>query len=224
MLRCTVRGPAVVKDDEWIAQQEEFVRCHCVVFKGFVDESILDRVPRWCETSRYFTREDVGKNGVFARELTMQFSEPLIKAFFLLLNQPRLFAALAEFTGSETPIRSFIGRCFKSLPGREHFDSWHSDVRGAERLYGLTINLSPNPFVGGSFQIRRKETRKILHTVTTNRLGDACLFRIDDALEHRATTVEGVQPRYVYAGWFSGTRDYRDVYREAARPLPLPKP
>lgn len=218
MLRLTARGPAVVLDDEWIAQQSEFARRHCVVFENFVDAPILERVPRWCETSRYFTREDVEKNRVFARELTMLDSEPLTNAFFLLLNQPRLFAAIAEFTGSETPIRSFMGRCFKSLPGGEHFDSWHSDARGAERLYGLTIDLSPNPFVGGHFQIRCKETRRILHTVTTSLFGDACLFRIHDSLQHRATTVQGVRPRYCYAGWFSGTRDYRKVYRAAARP------
>lgn len=218
MLRLTARGPLVVKDDEWIAQQSEFARRHCVVFENFVDASILERVPRWCETSRYFTREDVGKHGVFARELTMQLSEPLMNAFFLLLNQPRLFAAMAEFTGSETPIRSFIGRCFKSLPGGEHFDSWHSDVCGAERLYGLTIDLSPNPYLGGSFQIRRKETRHILHTFTRSRFGDARLFRISDSLVHRRTQVRGVQPRYCYAGWFSGTWDYRKAYREAARP------
>ena len=224
LVRLTARGPAIVKDDAWIAMQSEFARRHCVVFKNFVEESILARVPRWCETSRWFTREDVGKNGVFARELTMQDSEPLVGAFRLLLNQPRLFAAMAEFTGSETPIRSFImGRCFKALPGGEHFASWHDDYRERDRLYGLTINLSPNPFVGGHFQIRRKE-HSILHTVTTSSFGDACLFRIHRSLEHRATTVRGVRSRYCFAGWFSGTYDYRDVFREAARPLPLPKP
>lgn len=221
----TTRGPAIVKDDEYTAMQSEFARRHCVVFKNFVEESILARVPRWCETGRWFTREDVGKNGVWSRELTMQDSEPLVGVFRLLLNQPRLFAAIAEFTGSETPIRSFIlGRCFKALPGGEHFISWHDDFSERDRLYGLTINLSPNPFVGGHFQIRRKEDRRLLHTVTTSRFGDAHLFRISRSLEHRATAVRGVRPRCSYAGWFSGTEDYREVVREAVRPLPLPKP
>ena len=226
MIQLTARGPAIAKDDEWTALQSEFARRHYVVFKNFVDPFILARVPRWLETSRWFTREDVGKNGVWGRELTMQDSEPLGGgAFRLLLNQPRLFAAIAEFTGSETPIHSFIlGRCFKALPGGEHFTSWHDDFSERDRLYGLSINLSPNPFVGGHFQIRRKEHRHILHTVTTSSFGDACLFRIHRSLEHRATTVRGVRPRYCYAGWFSGTYDYREVVREAVRPLPLPKP
>lgn len=218
MIRLTARGLAVVKDDEWIAQQSAFARRHCVVLKNFVDASILERVPRWCRRAGYFTREDVEENRVFARELTMYGSEPLVNAFFLLLNQPRLFAVIAEFTGSETPISCFIGRCFKQLPGGEHFDSWHSDARGAERLYGLTINLSSHPFGGRSFQIRRKKTRQILHTVTASRFGDACLFRIHDSLQHRVTTGTGFSPRFCYAGWFSGARDYRKVYRAAARP------
>ena len=212
MLQLAVSGPVVVKDDEWGVQQQELARRHCIVFKNFVDASILARVPRWCETSRWFTDEHVYENTteVIARELRMESSEPLVQAFHLLLNQPRLFAAIAELTGSEVPIRGFLGRCYKRLPGPGHFDSWHGDALSGDKLYGLSINLSREPFAGGSFKIRRRETGEILRTVTSG-YGDACLFRIGKALQHRVFPVRGTRPRCCFAGWFSGTLDYREL-------------
>ena len=218
MIRLTARGPVVVRDDEWTAQQREFTRRHGVVFRGFVDESILEHVPRMLETSRYITREDVDKKGVFARDLTMDGSEPLEGMFFLLLNQPRLFEAIAEFTACGTPIHYFEGRCIKMLPGGGHFDSWHCDsTRDLKRLYGLSINLSWEPFAGGSFRIRNRKTGEVLREVTTSRFGDAHLFRIHGSLQHIVSAVRGEAPRYSYAGWFTGTGDYREVLREVKR-------
>ena len=121
-------GPRIVKDGEWAAQQREFAQRHCVVFRGFVDDGILGHVPRMLEAGQFCTREDVNKKGeVFARELAMR-AGPLLPMFFLQLHQPRLFDAIAEFTGSEEAIQQFQGRCFKILPGGGHFDSWHSDA------------------------------------------------------------------------------------------------
>ena len=153
----------------------------------------------------------------------MEASEPLACMFFFLLNQPRLFEAMAEFTGCATPILYFEGRSFKLLPGGGHFDSWHSDSdRARKRLYGLSINLSREPFEGGNFRIRNRKTGEVLRAVTTSRFGDACLFRIHDSLEHKVSAVRGEAPRCCYAGWFTGTRDYREVLREAASPYDTP--
>ena len=217
MIQLAPSGPVIVKDDEWIVQQREFARRHCVVFTSFVDPAILRRVPRMLETSRWFIHEHVNErqkknNGVFSRELRVSDFEPVAQAFHLLCNQPRLFAAIAEFTGSAVPIRGFLGRCFKRLPGDEHYDSWHSDSAGGPRkLYGLSINLSRESFAGGSFLIRSRETGEILRTVTSG-FGDAHLFRISKALDHRVAAVRGTRPRCAFAGWFSGTLDYRDAY------------
>ena len=217
MIRLTTRGPVVVRDDEWITQQREFARRHCVVFRDFVDASILERVPRMLETSRFFAF----RHKASAREVLMYDTEPLACMFFFLVNQPRLFEAMTEFTGCEMPIRYFIGRFRKQLPGGEGF-RWHSDRdRKRERLVGLSINLSPEPFVGGGFRIRNKETGEVLRTVTASRFrfGDACLFRIHDSLEHMLSVVRGGPPRYNYVGWFTGARDYRKVLREKASPV-----
>ena len=214
MIQLTAGGPRIVKDAGWVAQQREFAQRHCVVFKDFVEESILNRVPRMLEAGRFYTFEHVCKKGeVFARELCMRDTERLPQVFFLLLNQPRLFDAIAELTGSEAAIRRFNGRCFKQLPGSEHFDSWHTDDN-LGRTFGLTINLSPKP-CGGGFQIRCRKTREVFRTVTGTRFGDACLFRIRRSIEHRALPVEGSAPRCIYGGWFiSGAgADYREEAR-----------
>ena len=215
MIQLAAGGPSVVKDDEWMAQQHEFAHRHCVVFKGFVDESMLNRISRMLETSQYYGREDVREGGVWSRELTMRDDEPLVTAFVLLLNQPRLFKAIAELTGSKREIRIFEGRCFKRVPNSNHFDSWHND-RQPGRLYGLSINLSQKPVEGGAFQIRSKKTGEILRTVPPSRFGDAHLFRVHRSLEHKVSSVQGTEPRCVYAGWFCAGPDYQD-YREMIR-------
>ena len=69
------------------------------------------------ETSRFFTSGHTGKNKASAREVLMYDTEPLACMFFFLVNQPRLFEAMTEFTGCEMPIRYFIGRFRKQLPG-----------------------------------------------------------------------------------------------------------
>ena len=215
MIQLTARGLRIVEDAGWVAQQREFAQRHCVVLEGFVDGDILERVPRMLETSRFHPREDTTKKGeVFARELCMRNTERLPRVFFLLLNQPRLFDAIAGLTGCEAAIRRFNGRCFKQLPGSEHFDSWHTDDNFG-RTFGLTINLSPKP-CGGGFQIRCRKTREVLRTVTGTRFGDACLFRIADRIEHRGLPVEGSAPRYIYGGWFlSGAGAYHWVPEKA---------
>ena len=202
MIQLTTSGVRIARDDEWAAQQQEFAQRHCVVLEGFLDESILRHIPRMLEHGEFDLRDDFDYEGqAFARELTMRKSETLPQMLFYFLNQPRLREAIAELTGCEKTIRTFVGRCFKHLPGGDQFDSWHGDVRD-ERLYALSINLSREPFEGGSFQIRSRRTREVFQTVGANRFGDACLFRIDNSLEHKILPLRGTAPRCRYAGWF----------------------
>ena len=188
------------------------------LLEGFLDEGILRRVPRLLEAGEFQTFEHATKKGgVFARELKMGGSALLPQVFFLLLNQPRLFSAVAELTGSEKPIRRFQGRCYKRLPDSEHFDSWHTDDT-LNRRCGLVINLSSKPFRGG-FQIQNRKTKEVT-TLMETRFGDARLFRIHRSLQHRALSVEGKTPKCAYAGWFfGGDTDYREQVRETIRPL-----
>ena len=135
----------------------EFAQRHCVVLEGFVDEGVLERVPRMLEAGRFATLEHTTSQGkVFAKEFRMGNTERLPLIFFWLLNQPRLFDAIAEFTGCDMAIRRFDVRCYKKVPGSDHFDTWHTDdtwhdddgPRWTGRLFGLTVNLSPEPCAG----------------------------------------------------------------------------
>ena len=202
MIQLTASGVRIAKDDAWAAQHQEFAQRHCVVLEGFLDDSILCHIPRMLEQGEFDLRGDFNRAGrEFARELTMRKSETLPQMLFYFLNQPRLREAIAEFTGCEKTIRTFVGRCFKHLPGGDHFDDWHGDVSD-ERLYVLSINLSREPFEGGNLQIRSRRTKEVFQTVGVDRFGDACLFRIDKSLEHRILPLGGTAPRYRYAGWF----------------------
>ena len=128
MIRLTPDGPRIVKDDGWAALRQEFARRHCVVLEGFVDEGVLERVPRMLEAGRFHTFEHItSQDERIARELRMGDAERLPLMFFWLLNQPRLFDAIAEFTGCGVAIRRFDVRCYKQAPGSGHFSTWHTD-------------------------------------------------------------------------------------------------
>ena len=219
MIQLTASGPRIVKDGEWIAQQRDFAQRHCAVLKGFVEASILNRIPSMLEACKFFAAEHTtGESKVFSKEFTMQNTDLLPQVLFLLLNNSRLLKGMAEFTGSEKSVRHFDGRGNKRCPGGEHYASWHNDDV-VDRLYGLTINLSPRPFRGGDFEIRDKATKKVLHKVSESRFGDAFLFRIQHSLEHRVRPVQGDVPRYAYSGWFFGCTDYPEVVRRQIQPL-----
>ena len=225
MIQLTARGPRIVKDEALAAQQREFARRHCVLFKDFVEESVLSRIHRLLETSRYYDHHyqvGSGQDGeVYADELTMADDEPLVSAFMLLLNQSRLFEAIAEFTGSEREIRAFDGRCYKHQPNSDHFSPWHDD-RKPGRLYGLSINLSPRPVQGGAFQIRSKKTGEITGTIPPSSFGDAHLFRVHRFLEHTITKVRGSEPRCAFVGWFCGGPRYTGCWEAIRREMFIP--
>ena len=188
--------------------REEFARRHCVVFENFIAPSLLEKVPEWLETSLY--GDMVHENG--SRELVMRGDQPLVGAFDILLNQSRLFTAIAELAGLEESITFFDGRCYKRLPIDSHFDSWHNDTGTTKRI-GLSISLSPKTVQGAVFRIRRARTGEVLRQVPSGRFGDAHLFRLDRSLEHCVSLVRGRHPKYAFAGWFLSGEGHRGELR-----------
>jgi len=223
MIAVTPAGPKIVEDDQWAEQRETFKQRHCVLFKDFVDQRVLRRLRLWrAQASEEFrTREIVERNLAVTGEWQLPQETSAAGFLFLLLNQPRLFAAIKQFTGSSEDIRCFLGRYYERVPHREHYvDVFHSDAdRG--RLFGLSINLSEQPFVGGEFEIRCRSAGGIHHTIAAWKFGDAILFRISRSLQHRIRPVTGTVARCCYAGWFVTQPDYRDLARLIA-PRPVP--
>jgi len=216
MIRLTGSGPEVVKDDGWAELSEEFKRRHCVLLEGFLERRVAARLRQVLPRTQagFATREHraTGSGVLLSRDLELDGCAPASVMLFLLLNQPRLFAALGELAGGDEAIRHFDGRCYMLRPVAEHFHGWHNDCIDGRQL-GLSINLSPEPFAGGEFLLRDVGAEELPHTIVPRRFGDATLFRIAPFLKHRVRRVRGTVPKIAYAGWFTGHTDYRDVLR-----------
>ena len=205
MLRLIMNGLDVVRDAEWAAQQDVFRKRHAVQFKRFVALRVSERLGSMLRAAgdQFQPLDHRGDDGrLLAREAALPDDAPLATFLFLLLNQPRLFTAIGEFTGSGETIRSFDGRCNRLSPGGEHFNTWHNDL-GHGRRFGLSVNLSVEPVTGGELQIRLRDSREIVQTITPGRFGDATLLRLAPSLEHRVCPVRGASPRCCYSGWFT---------------------
>jgi hypothetical protein len=75
----------------------------------------------------------------------------------------------------------------------------------------VSVNLSPQPYGGGVFQLREAASGKMLTEVANIGLGDATLFRIGEDLAHRITDVSGPNAKTAFAGWFRAQPDYRSM-------------
>ena len=196
-------GPNIRRDAEWAAQQDVFRKRHFIRLERFVDPRVLARLLPMLRIAGKQLRTKVHREGdrLIARELFLPLSAPLSVFLYILLNQPRLFAAIGEFTQCDEAIRSFTGR-YRVMPsGGKHFDTWHSDYWCGRRL-GLSINLSVDPVVGGELQIRQRGSREI-QKIAPGRFGDATLFRLGPSLIHRVCPVRSAAPKCGYVGWFT---------------------
>ncbi|HKM99169.1 MAG TPA: 2OG-Fe(II) oxygenase [Candidatus Binataceae bacterium] len=117
------------------------------------------------------------------------------------VNQPGFRQLIEEITNTG-PLRRFKGRVYRMIPGKGHYDKWHTDVPHFQRLVGMTLNLSPEVFRGGLFMMRERESKRVLAEIANTGLGDALIFRITPALEHRVSDVEGDKAKTAFAGWF----------------------
>jgi hypothetical protein len=184
-----------------------FARTACLLLKGFCGPSILRLIdPRLLAAS--FTARVEG--GVEIEEVC---TDPnLLDLLHFHLSRQTLFRYLEALTGC-SPIGSFCGRVYarRAKPGTAHFFDWHQDTTDA-RLLGLSLNLSPNPFRGGAFQIRKCGSSSPPHEVVFGDRGDAIVFSIDRALVHRVAWVESAAPRVVFAGWFVQTPTLHQIF------------
>jgi hypothetical protein len=125
----------------------------------------------------------------------------------LLCNDAALFSAIEAVTGC-APLTRFSGFVYRLSPGIGHHHNWHNDMIQNRRV-AMSVNLEPAPYEGGVLQIRRRENEAIIAEVENVGAGDAILFRIDAALQHRATAVtSGVKTPF--AGWFRSAPSLRD--------------
>jgi len=131
----------------------------------------------------------------------------VVRGLEFLFNDPLLLELVERVAGCG-PVGSFGGRVYRFPPADgEYSDSWHDDL-GHNRLVAVSLNLSPEPYLGGQLEIRNRHTQATLERIDNPGLGDAVLFRLAEELQHRVTTVRGSVPRTAFAGWFRSAPDY----------------
>ena len=194
---------AAVRDDADLAVlQRTFAQQHCARLSGLLEPALLVEIRFHIERGEF--REFA--HGAIATE---QRLEPGIGSGLLhfLVNDPRLFRLVQDVSGC-TGIGAFAGRVYRRFPGDRHYDHWHSDTHDARRLIGMSVNLSADVYEGGVFEIRDVESERPIASLPNVGVGDAILFRLTDALEHRVSNVSGRFPKTAFAGWFHAGLDY----------------
>lgn len=183
--------------DEIATLRDAFRVRHCVKLKALLEPGLLS----WTLNQLKAAQFTAMTHGNIGSELCMR-KNIVSDMLHLLTNDSQFRHFIEEVTGCGH-IGCFMGRVYRMTPGAGHADSWHSDiVRGETRMIGMSLNLSPDEYVGGTFELRETATRRILGSFPNQGLGDAIVFRLAPYLEHRVAAIQGHVPKTAFAGWF----------------------
>lgn len=192
-IRLTAHGLAGIADLRQLSA--EFERTHTARLPGLIDPPVLQVLRKTLDSTPWQARD----HGKIGRELKPQ-DRNATAALHFLVNVPDFLRLVREITGCGAA-RRFAGRIYRLPPTPEYFDRWHDDVAD-DRMIGMSINLSPEPYEGGGFRLRDRRTHEVLSEIHSIGPGDAHLFRISSKLQHVVTAVGGAKPKTAFAGWF----------------------
>jgi len=216
MLQITERKIIGLAPNNLAQLREEFADRHCIVLPKLFTPALLKEILQQVEVARFYSNRHLDhRQREFASDLTVRENELALHLIHFLLNNPELFQIIQRITDCQE-IGCFGGRIYRSLPGEVHQLDWHEDTDTRGRLLGISINLSAGHYAGGLFQLREKESRRIVCEVGSGSPGDAHVFRISPQLQHRVTGVEGEVARTTAAGWFLSAPDRGTVLRGLA--------
>ena len=193
-------------DSEAIARaREHFDAHHWVRLRGFLAAPLLAEVQQAIRTATF---TEVVHAGVSPPSVDVCMEpNPTSALLELLCNDPAIFSAVEAATGCG-PLTRFSGFVYRLSPAVGHHHNWHNDMVQNRRV-ALSVNLEPERYEGGILQIRVRDSEEIIEQVENVGAGDAILFRVDAALQHRATEVTaGVKT--AFAGWFRSGPSLRD--------------
>ncbi len=186
------------------AARAHFDAHHWLKVPGFLAPPLLAEAQRAIRTARFVEtiHEGVSPPSV---DVCME-PHPTTALVELLCNDATLFEAVDAATGCG-PLTRFSGFVYRLSPGIGRHN-WHNDLVQNRRV-AISINLEADPYEGGVLLIRRRDGGEVLAEAENVGAGDALLFRIDAALQHRATEVTaGVKT--ALAGWFRSGPSLRD--------------
>jgi len=198
VIRITRHGTEVAASEDAFGRlRDAYAARHHVRLPGFFADDLLSLVGRDLTAANF----RISDHGRIARELALG-ETPAYLAVLFLLNCPILFEAMAHIIGTDG-IRRFDGRIYSMRSGADFYDSWHTDLGQPDepRLAAISVNLG-GPYEGGVLQMREAESGRVIEEISNRQRGDAILFRVSPALQHRLLPVEGDAPRTACAGWF----------------------
>jgi hypothetical protein len=215
-IRITRDAARCASTRELVALRRDFERRNFVKFPAMIDRALVRAIAAHLEHADFQRLEHRG----FGRDLSMR-PNVTSAALNFLLNDPALFDAIRTITGCAR-IGSFAGRVYRvTAQGGLGLD-WHDDaVR--DRLVALSINLGEGAYRGGWLEIRDRAARRLVARVKNRGFGDAILFRIGPALEHRNSPVTGSVVKTAFSGWFMARPDYAAVARRDLRSAAAPR-
>jgi hypothetical protein len=188
-----------------------FHASRCLLLHRFVEPSLLADWQRRIDRAPFIERVAKGDWGDKKPSVDMRVNDrALWGGIIFAMNDPALFAAVEQVTGCAA-IGSFFGSVYKIVPGAGHFHTWHNDLDGT-RMVALSVNLSPDGYRGGILQLRERDTPNIRAEVANTGWGDAAIFEISEALEHRVTDVEPGPDKTAFAGWFVRTPRRHELF------------
>lgn len=213
MIQLTRKGLILADAPNTLAAlRAEFDRMSSVKLVGFIGADLLELIFSHLHPEEFQAKE----HKKFQSEL-MIGDNRAVRILHLFLNDNAVRQFMQDVTGCE-PLRCFFGRFYRLLPNSGHYGDWHNDlVRG--RRVGISVNFSQQSYEGGCFEMRHAKSQELIRVLPNVTLGDAILFKIDEALEHRVTEVTGTHPKTAFAGWYHDTGDYGQIFHsDGAKP------
>ena len=189
-------------EEDLARKQAEFDQKHCVIFPKLLAPDLLQSVLQGIDQAEFNLTENVN---MIAKDIHIGQEYPTNYLLNFLMNNETLFNTVQRVTRC-SQFGMYQGRIYRMMPTHDHYDTWHDDLV-FNRMAAMSINLSPEPYSGGTVQFR--ESGQIINEVHNIGLGDAMIFRIAPYLKHRVTPVTGTVPRTAFAGWFESKPTYR---------------
>jgi 2-oxoglutarate-Fe(II)-dependent oxygenase superfamily protein len=194
---------------ECAALAAHFAARHWVRLPGVLDPDLLADVQARVARAEFVAREHTNVSPPSV-DLCM-VPNAAVALLELAFNDPAVLRAVAAITGCR-PIARFGGFIYRLTPASGQQHHWHNDlVEG--RLVAMSVNLGPGTYEGGLLELRDRASETVLDRLANTGPGDALLFRIDAALQHRATAVTaGIKT--AFAGWYFSSQPYPARLRE----------
>ena len=195
MVRIARSGTEVLGTAEDLARaREDFDRNHCVKLRRLLAPDLMAEVTARLSDDAFSPNTHPG----LKTELVMTRNATLAR-LHLLVNDDDFLRLVGEVTGVAPGY--FVGRVYRMVPGGGHHDDWHNDCLEG-RVLAMSVNLSEQPYSGGSLLLRRASDHEVLCDLPNTGAGDAIIFRVHPSLEHRVADVDGTTAKTAFAGWF----------------------